>query len=190
MKSLVVVALILAGGLFPSIAVADRIDSMQPTERCVYKARLSTLVANQMIVEKKGEIRFVFKEDPEPSELEWLAAVVESVARAVAGGEVNPLKVGDAAYAACMSERDSLRQVQHFRRVADLDCGTLAFDLKKIGRAVYDGAPKEGLKQHAINSPELGEARLKVILDLIDDAYAHEGEIIDWIRARYRMCQE
>jgi hypothetical protein len=69
-------------------------------------------------------------------------------------------------------------------------CSNLAFDIKTIGRAVYDGVPKQQLQALANKSlPQLGEERLARILRQIDEAYAHEGPLLEWMNKEFAECR-
>jgi hypothetical protein len=68
-------------------------------------------------------------------------------------------------------------------------CSNLKYDIKLIARAMSEGAPKEKLIEVANNSLEqLGTERLARILAMIEEAYAHEGPIVEWMNRRYAEC--
>lgn len=68
-------------------------------------------------------------------------------------------------------------------------CAHLKLDIKIIARALSRGEPIDELKGHADKArADLGEERFGEILKMIDEAYAHEGPLVDWMRKRYAAC--
>ena len=68
-------------------------------------------------------------------------------------------------------------------------CSDLKYDIATIARAISDDEPQEKLKDLATRSSSvLSEARLTMILQMIDKAYAHKGPIVEWMNREYSAC--
>lgn len=69
-------------------------------------------------------------------------------------------------------------------------CSDLKLDIRVIARALSEGKPINELKAFAKNSiSQLGPERLEKILTMIDEAYSHEGPIVDWMNKTYAECK-
>lgn len=95
--------------LLPALAGADRISEMPPTERCVYKARLSVAGYYYYLQGKpRAEVRIHWRGDETPNEVDFVMRTLdETYAQAATlrerGSPVSEQGFGDLVYAACMS---------------------------------------------------------------------------------------
>lgn len=70
-------------------------------------------------------------------------------------------------------------------------CADLEYDIKVIGNAISNGEPKDNLIARAMTSKKLraNEERRKLVMEMIDEAYAWDKPFVEWMDKRYGGCK-
>lgn len=71
-----------------------------------------------------------------------------------------------------------------------LICNELMYDINLIARMKVEGQPLEDMIQLAKASSELRQDRLERILRMLPEAYAHTGDMLEWMKKEYKECKD